>query len=49
MKSCSEVRDKIIALMSDDEIAEEAQKWIDYQRVIDNSLDIAQGYTRVYI
>ena len=34
-ESCSEVRD---------EIAEEAQKWIDYQRAIDNALDIAQEY-----
>ena len=39
MESCSEVRDEIIALISD-----EAQKWIDYQRVIDNALDVAQEY-----
>ena len=32
-------------LISDDEIAEEAQKWIVYQRVIDNALDVAQEYT----
>ena len=44
MESCSEVRDEIIALISDDEIAEEAQKWIDYQLVIDNALDVAQEY-----
>ena len=35
MESCSEVRDEVIALISDDEIAEEAQKWIDYQQGID--------------
>ena len=45
MDSCSEVREEITALISDDEVAEEAQKWIDYQRVIDNALDIAQEYT----
>ncbi|PFX17050.1 hypothetical protein AWC38_SpisGene18645 [Stylophora pistillata] len=44
MESCSKVREEIIALISDDEVAEEAQKWIDYQRVIDNALDIAQEY-----
>ena len=44
MESCSEVRDEIIALISDDKIAEKAQKWIYYQRVIDNALDIAQEY-----
>ena len=44
MESCSEVRDEVIALISDDEIAEEAQKWNDYQRVIDYALDIAQEY-----
>ena len=44
MESCSEGRDEVIALISDNEIAEEAQKWIDYQRVIDNALDIAQEY-----
>ncbi|XP_068750876.1 uncharacterized protein [Montipora capricornis] len=44
MESCSEVRDEVIALISDDEIAEEAQKWIDYQQGIDNALDIAQEY-----
>ena len=44
MESCSEVRDEVIALISDDEIAAEAQKWIDYQRGIDNALDIAQEY-----
>lgn len=42
MESCSEVRDEIIALIRENEIAEEAQKWIDYQRAIDNALDIAQ-------
>ena len=42
MESCSEVRDEIIALIPKKEIAEEAQKWIDYQRAIDNALDIAQ-------
>ena len=41
LESCSEVRDKIIALIPDNEIAEEAQKWIDYQTAIDNTLDIA--------
>ncbi|PFX31375.1 hypothetical protein AWC38_SpisGene3829 [Stylophora pistillata] len=40
----NEVREEIIALFSDDEVAEEAQKWIDYQRVIDNAFDIAQEY-----
>ena len=44
VESCIEVRDEIIALISDDEIAEEAQKWIDYRRVIHNALDIAQEY-----
>ena len=44
MESCSELRDEIIALISDDEIAEEAQKWIDYQLVIDNALDVGQEY-----
>ncbi|XP_022809618.1 uncharacterized protein LOC111346609 [Stylophora pistillata] len=44
MESCTEVREEIIALISDDEVAEEAQKWIDYQRAIDNALDIAQEY-----
>ena len=37
MESCSEVRDEVIALISDDEITEEVQKWIDYQRGIDNA------------
>ena len=41
LESCSEVRDEIIALIPDNEIAEEAQKWIDYQTAIDNTLDIA--------
>ena len=44
MDGCNEVRDEIIALIPADEMAEEAQKWIDYQRAIDNSLDIAQEY-----
>lgn len=44
MESCNEVREEIIALIPDDEVAEEAQKWIDYQRVFDNALDIAQEY-----
>ena len=44
MASWSEVRDEIFALISDYEIAEEAQKWIDYQSVIDNALDVAQEY-----
>ena len=44
VESCIEVRDEIIALISDDKIAEEAQKWIDYRRVIHNALDIAQEY-----
>ena len=42
MQSFSEVRDQIIALILENEIAEEAQRWIDYQRAIDNALDIAQ-------
>ena len=42
MESCSKVRDDIIALIPENEIAEEAQRWIDYQRAIDNALDIAQ-------
>ena len=29
IESCNEVRDVVIALISDDESAEEAQKWID--------------------
>ena len=44
LESCSEVRDEIIALIPDNEIAEEAQKWIDYQTAIDNTLEIAQEY-----
>ena len=44
MQSFSEVRDQIIALILENEIAEEAQRWIDYQRAIDNALDIAQEY-----
>ena len=44
MESCSEVRDEIIAPISDDAIVEEAQKWIDYRRVIGNALDVAQEY-----
>ena len=44
MESCSELRDEINALISDDEIAEKAQKWTDYQRVDDSALDIAQEY-----
>ena len=44
MQSFSEVRDQIIALILENEIAEEAQRWIDYERVIDNALDIAQEY-----
>ena len=43
MESCSEVRDEIKAVIPEnDVIAEEAQRWIDYQRAIDNALDIAQ-------
>ena len=30
MGNCSEVRDEIIALIPENEIAEEAQRWIDY-------------------
>lgn len=44
MESCSEVRDEIIALIPENEIAEEAQRWTDYQRAIDNALDISQEY-----
>ena len=44
MESCSEVRDEIIPLIPENEIAEEAQRWTDYQRAIDNALDIAQEY-----
>ena len=44
MESCSELRDEIIALIPENDIAEEAQRWIDYQRAIDNALDIAQEY-----
>ena len=42
MESCIEVRDEIIALIPENEIAEEAQKWIHYQQAIDHALDIAQ-------
>ena len=42
MESCSEVRDEIKALIPENDIAEEAQRWFDYQRAIDNALDIAQ-------
>lgn len=42
IESCSEVRGEIIALIPENEISEEAQRWIDYQRAIDNDLDIAQ-------
>ena len=45
MESCNKVRDEIIALIPENEIAEEAQRWIDYQRAIDNALNIAQEYT----
>ena len=31
MESCSEVRDEIIALLRENEIAEEAERWVDYQ------------------
>ena len=43
-ESCSEIRDEIIALLHDSQIGEEAQKWIEYQQAIDNTLDIAQEY-----
>lgn len=43
-ESCNEIRDDIIALLPDSEIAKEAEKWIEYQQVIDNALDIAQKY-----
>jgi len=43
-ESCNEIRDEIIALLPDSQIAEEAQKWIEYQQAIDNTLDIAQEY-----
>ena len=43
-ESCSEIRDEIIALLPDSQIGEEAQKWIEYQQAIDNTLDIAQEY-----
>ena len=35
MESCTGERDEIIALIPDDEMAEEVQKWIDYQRMIE--------------
>ena len=44
MDSCSEVRKAITALIPENEVVEEAQRWIDYQRAIDNALDIAQDY-----
>ena len=44
MESCSKVRDEVIALILENEIAEESQRWFDYQRAIDNALDIAQEY-----
>ena len=44
MDSCSEVRKAITALIPENEVVEEAQTWIDYQRAIDNALDIAQEY-----
>ena len=34
MKSCSEIRDEIIVLIRENEIAEEAQRWVDYQRAM---------------
>ena len=34
MESCSEVRDEIIALIRENEIAEEAERWGDYQRAM---------------
>ena len=34
MESCSEVRDEIIALLRENEIAEEAERWVDYQRAM---------------
>ena len=42
--SCNEIRDEIIAVLPDSEVVEEAQKGIDYQQVIDSTLDIAQEY-----
>ena len=41
-ESCNEIRDEIIPLLPDSQIAEETQKWIEYQQAIDNTLDIAQ-------
>jgi len=43
-ESCNEIRDEIIALLPDSEIAREAEKWIEYHQVIDNALDTAQEY-----
>ena len=43
-ESCNEIRDEIITLVPDSQIAEEAQKWIEYQQAIDNTLDTAQEY-----
>jgi len=43
-ESCNEIRDEIIALLPESEIAKEAEKWIGYQQVIDNALDIAPEY-----
>ena len=43
-ESCNEIRYEIIALLPDCEIAREAEKWMEYQQVIDNALDIAQEY-----
>ena len=34
MESCSEVRDEIIALIRENDIAEEAERWVDYQRAM---------------
>ena len=34
MESCSEVRDEIIALIRENEIAEEAERRVDYQRAM---------------
>ena len=34
MESCSELRDEIIALIRENEIAEEAERWVDYQRAM---------------
>ncbi|XP_022807808.1 uncharacterized protein LOC111344814 [Stylophora pistillata] len=48
MESCSEVREEIMALISDDEVAEEAQRWIDYHRDPETKRSLLSIASRVF-